>query len=189
MYFWILKIFIWYNETIFTQDAQLTYAFDESLIANINNYSKWLVGVINTTNRNCFRCNLTSVRNADYLRTFVTTYIEQGNTIISEGWQGYNWLNDANSGFNHLTFIHGQGQWGSGIQSTAHIESVWSFIKNNIKNTYHSIPRKGLYYFLKDAEFRFLMKNKTNNQILIKIKHILKYAMKNLIIIFIALII
>ena len=104
--------YIYDNETISTQDAELTYAVDESLIANINNSSKWLVGVINTTNRNYFRCNLTSVRNTDYLRRFITTYIEPGNTIISDGWQGYNWLNDANSGFNHLTFIHGQGQWG-----------------------------------------------------------------------------
>ena len=39
-----------------------------------------------------------------------------------------------------------------------------AFFKNNIKDMYHWMPKKDIYYFLKVAEFRFLMKNKTKKQ-------------------------
>lgn len=62
-----------------------------------------------------------------------------------------NWLNNHNSGYNHISFIHGQGNWGYGLQSTSHIESVWSFLKNNIRDMYLCIQKKGIYYFLKES--------------------------------------
>ena len=41
---------------------------------------------------------------------------------------------------------------------------------------YHNMPTNGFYYFIKEAEFRFLMKNKTNSQLLNNIKKIIRFC-------------
>ena len=41
---------------------------------------------------------------------------------------------------------------------------------------YHNMPAKGLYYFIKEAEFCFLMKNKTYQELLKIIKNFIKYS-------------
>lgn len=146
------------------------------MFTTIDNSPQWVVGIISTTDRTKFRCNITTTRNANYLRNFITRYIQRGNTIISDGWNGYMWLNNANTGYNHISFIHGQGNWGYGNTSTSHIESVWAYLKKSIKTMYHNMPTKGFYYFIKEAEFRFLMKNKTNSQLLNKIKKIIRFC-------------
>ena len=50
--------------------------------------------------------------------------------------------------------------FGEGIESTLNIESIWSTIKAKIKQTYIVIPNKNLFKFKREAEFKFLNKNK-----------------------------
>jgi len=85
---------IYEEEDISTQYNNNYFAVDESLFTTIDNSPQWVVGIISTTDRTKFRCNITTTRNANYLRNFIACYIQRGNTIISDGWNGYMWLNN-----------------------------------------------------------------------------------------------
>ena len=53
------------------------------------------------------------------------------------------------------------GSFGIGIQSTSHIESLWGILKHKIKSTYNVISSKNLIYFLKEAEYKHKLRNKS----------------------------
>ena len=95
---------------------------------------------------------MTTTRTSQYLNNFVTSYIERRNIIVSDGWSGYSFFIDDNSGYTHLTFNHGHGNFGHGVNSTSHIEGLWSYVKSSIKKIYHNILTKGLLYFIKESE-------------------------------------
>ena len=84
-------------------------------------------------------------------------------------------MNNNNSGYIHLSYNNGAGNWGIGVHSTSHIESMWACLKNYIKNIYYSIPSKGFYFYLKEGEFRFLNRNKNQKELLFIIEKIFKY--------------
>lgn len=113
------------------------------------------------------------------MQNFIHKYIKLGNTIISDGWNAYNFLSQPNSGYRHLVFVHGRGQWGRGVTSTSYIESVWSFFKSTLKSIYHSIPNIGFYFYLKETEFRFNTKNNNFNEKVSLLRRILKYNYNN----------
>lgn len=71
-------------------------------------------------------------------------------------------MNASNLVYNHIDFNNGAGNWRDGNISTSHIESVWSFMKKSILNQYFCILYRGLYVFLKEAEFQFIMKNRSD---------------------------
>ena len=75
------------------------------------------------------RLNLTKIRNSSYLKRFVEGYVKKGNIIVIDGWLGYSFLNQDNSGYQNLSFNHGYGLFGEGINTTSHIESFWAFLK------------------------------------------------------------
>lgn len=66
---------IYEEEDISTQNNNNYFAVDESLFTTIDNSPQWVVGIISTTDRTKFRCNITTTRNANYLRNFITRYI------------------------------------------------------------------------------------------------------------------
>ena len=158
---------------ISTLNGNNNYAIDESLFTHINNENLWVIGIVDTGNN--FRCNISKIRNNIYLKKFIEKYIKKGNNIISDGWPGYSFLNNINSGYTHISYNHGAGNWGIGVYSTSHIEGMWSSLKNYIKNIYYSIPSKGFYYYLKEAEFRFMNRNKNNKEILLIMQKIFKF--------------
>ena len=53
------------------------------------------------------------------------------------------------------------GDFGLGLNSTSHIESIWSQLKAIIKKIYYVIPKKNLLYFIREGEWRIKNKNKT----------------------------
>jgi hypothetical protein len=63
-------------------------------------------------------------------------------------------------GYSRSVHIHGGGDFGIGITSTSHIESIWSQLKSILKKIYYVIPSKNFFYFLKEAEWRVKNKNK-----------------------------
>ena len=97
-----------------------------------------MIGAINNKTKN-FGLETVFTRNSDILKKFVYKYIEKGNTIVSDGWAGYNFLNN-NQDYNHIVHIHGGGDFGFGITSTSYIEGLWINIKSKIKSIYHIIP-------------------------------------------------
>ena len=48
------------------------------------------------------------------------------------------------------------------MTSTSHMESIWSIIKAKIKNIYYVIPNKNLFSFIREAEYKYLIIDKTN---------------------------
>ena len=89
----------------------------------------WAVGIIKNSNLNNVRLNLTRIRYSTYLKRFVEGYVKKGNIIATDGQQGYSFINQANSDYKHLSFNHGHGLFGEGINTTSHIESFWTFLK------------------------------------------------------------
>ena len=76
---------------------------DESLINHINNKKVWLFGIINNKATD-FRIEGAYNRDTNTLSNFIRTYVEKGNVIISDGWQGCNYMNSPDSGYQHLTY-------------------------------------------------------------------------------------
>jgi len=61
----------------------------------------------------------------------------------------YQWISRPFSGY-----IQSMHNLGHGLDSTIHIESLWSILKSLIKNTYNIIPHEDFILFLKESEFR-----------------------------------
>ena len=83
---------------------------------------------------------ISPIRDAETLKSIITTHIKIGNVIISDNWASYHWLKNPNNGYIHNAHSHGQGDFGLGTDSTSHIEQLWAHLKNIIKNIYHTIP-------------------------------------------------
>ena len=62
-----------------------------------------------------FRIEASFNRDATILSKFIYKYVEIGNTIVSDGWAGYNFLNSAESGFSHINHLHQGGIFGFGL--------------------------------------------------------------------------
>lgn len=109
------------------------FAIDECQFTHTNkNKAVWVIGVINNRIKN-FRLDTVFTRNSDILKKFVYKYFEKGNTIVSNGWARYKFLNN-NQDYNHIVHIHGGGDFVFGIISTSYIEGLWSNIKSKIKS-------------------------------------------------------
>ena len=99
--YYILK----YESEEFAQENRWAYyAADESEFTHIDNKSIWVVNVINTNTKE-FRLEVTKSREAINLKKLklISKFIPPGNYIITDGWSGYNWLNDH--GYTRLSII------------------------------------------------------------------------------------
>ena len=81
---------------------------------------------------------------------------------------GYLFLNDVNLGYQHLSHNHGGGDFGYGNQSKSHIESILGILKAKIKSVYNIIPSKNLLHFVRETEFKYKNRLKTNDEKLIE---------------------
>ena len=66
------------------------------------------------------------------------------------------------NGYTKEVHNHGAGDFGIGIYSTSYIESLWKSLKDLIKKTYNMIPNIYFTKFLREAEWKYLNRNKTN---------------------------
>lgn len=93
-------------EEISTKNANEHFIIDESEFTSLNGEQILVCGIINSLNK--------------YYRVEVITR----NIIESHGWGGYNWLNANNSGYRHKFHAHGSHNFGFGLESTSHFESL-----------------------------------------------------------------
>ena len=149
------------------KDANEFFSIDETLICHKDGKQLWLLGAVNN-NTKSFRIEGTYSRDTEATKKFIEKFIEKGNTIITDGWMSYNYLDQVNSGYTHIKYNHGAGSFGFGIQSTSHIESIWSQIKAKIKATYITIPHKKILHFVREAEYKILLKKCGDNDSKIK---------------------
>ena len=59
---------------------------------------------------------------------------------------------------------HCAGDFGIGIYFTSYIEFLWQSLKDLIKKTYNMIPNIYFTKFLREAEWKYLNRNKTNSE-------------------------
>ena len=97
-------------EFISEENKRESFLADECLINHSNNEQIWVFGVVNNTPKK-FRIVGTISRDANAISKFIKTFIFPGNTIIADSWAGYNWLNDINSRYRHISFNHSNGSF------------------------------------------------------------------------------
>lgn len=134
------------------------FSIDESEFVNISNQPIWVIGIINNLTKN-FLLEISKRRNEEVLKKIVTAHVKSGNTIVSDGWSGYNFLSRPDSQYTHSIHNHAHGDFGVGLDSTSHIEQLWSKMKTIIKQIYYIIPTENFFLFIWEAEFRIKIKN------------------------------
>ncbi len=91
-------------ETEVIGDANKKYYADESLITHYNNNQIWLFGVINNPTKK-FRIVYSFSRDSSTLSLFIKKFVTLGSQIVTDSWGGYNWIDSAESGYQHITII------------------------------------------------------------------------------------
>ena len=142
------------------KDKNRVFSIGESLfLTDKNDNQVWVIGAVDNITKD-FRVDMAFKRNEAVLKTFITNYIEKGNKLITDGWNGYLFIDEMN-GYSREVHIHGASDFGLGINSTSHIESICSQLKATIKQIYYIIPHENFILYLREAEWR--IKNKTKN--------------------------
>lgn len=86
----------------------ITVALDETLITHCGGEQVWLIGAINTINKN-IRLDILPSRDVNILKIFVKNHIIPDTNITKEGWVGYTFLHDDDSVWTHKSHNHGHG--------------------------------------------------------------------------------
>ena len=145
------------------------------LFVYIGDIYKRLIGIINNRSRE-IRREIVDNRTTETMKNIINRYIPKGNIIVTDDFASYRWLDDPSSGYAHSVHNHGHGNFGSGLDSTSHIEALWSNLKSLIKTVYTVIPKENFSLFLREAEFRRNFKKFNNNNIMKEYDEIAKYV-------------
>ena len=116
-------LIVYQTEELGFEQEHGIFAVDESLFNHINSNQIWVLGIINTSSK-CFRLEATLDRSEQTLKKFIEIYVKGGNSIVSDGWRGYYFLNHEESNYEHITTNHLIGNFGTGLQSWSHIEAL-----------------------------------------------------------------
>ena len=136
---------------------------DESLISHKNGRQLWLLGIIKNTSKE-FRIEASFLRDIPTIKIFIKKFVETGNTIVTDCRNAYNYLDNAHSGYIHIKKLLNVGSFGIGLHSTPHIEPILAQIKSKIKETYHSIPNNSLIHYVKETEYKIIIKKNSNKE-------------------------
>ena len=128
------------------------------------------IGIIESSTKK-FPIEGTLQRKNDTLKKFISKFVKSGNIIITDNWAGYDYLDREDSSYVHVKYSHGRRQFGYDHTSTSHIESLWGILKQKIKATYTVIPSKNIMHFIKEAEYKYIIKEKSYDE---KIKDFFK---------------
>ena len=89
-------------------------AVDESLFNHVNTNQIWVFGIISTSSK-CFRLEGNLDSSEHTLKKFIEIYVKGGNSIVSDGWRGYYFLNREDSNYEYITTNHLIGNFGRGL--------------------------------------------------------------------------
>jgi len=85
------------------------------------------------------------------LTAFVKANIEEGSTVRTDGWVGYNGLRAA--GYKHRPVVEGTAERASKV--LPHIHRVFSNLKTWLMGTHHGVSHQHLQAYLNEFTFRF----------------------------------
>ena len=100
-----------------------SFTIDESNFYSDRNSTTLVIGIINITPRKR-RLEFSHDRNSNTLKKNIGVNIKKGNIIISDSKGAYRWLDNGNSGYVHSNHTQALGNFGSGEDSTSHIEQL-----------------------------------------------------------------
>ena len=106
-------------ERLAGNNAHQILCVDESLFTHTEGAQTWVVGILNV-NTDEIRLKVVPDRSDATLKTIIQRHVGTGNTYYSDSWMGYNFLNQANSGYIHNVVNHNHGIFGL----TSKIEGV-----------------------------------------------------------------
>ena len=160
-------LYIIYNVEILGEENQnLYFSADECMFGHEFDEPVWILGIINNTNKD-FRLEIANSRDTNTIKAFISRHVKKGNKICTDGWPSYDYLDEPDSDYIRYKHNHGQGDFGYGLESTSHIEGLWANLQAIIKNTYRVMPHGNLLKFIKEAEFKFKLRN-LNDELKIK---------------------
>lgn len=84
------------------------------------------------------------------------------------------WINLVQDILESEIFIT-RGNFSVGSQSTSHIVGLWRHLKERIKKTYHIIPAKNIIIFIREVEYKYLIRNKNYEEKIRDFFECLKY--------------
>ena len=93
-------------------NANDNIAIDKALFCYTTQNKKiWLIGLINTLTK-YFRIEAVNERSRNNIEKIIRHNISECNSIITNDFTRYNWINNRNSDYNHIIHIHGQNDLG-----------------------------------------------------------------------------
>ncbi len=161
---------VYHTEILGYTNSRGYFAADQSLFSHRANTQIWLLGIIETFTKK-FHIEGTLQRNIDTLIKFISKFVKFGNTIIADNWAGYDYLDREDSCYVPIKHNIGRGKFVYSHISTSHIESLWGILKLVIKATYTVIQSKNIMHFIKEAEYKYIIKEKSYDE---KIKDFLE---------------
>jgi len=118
-------LFVVYETEILGDENKGGYfSVDESMFGHVNGNQYWLLGIVDNSNHDDFRIDFEETRDTDSIKAFISKHVKIGKNICTDGWTGYNYLDQFNSGYNRFRHNLGGGDFGFGVESTSHIESI-----------------------------------------------------------------
>ncbi len=107
-------------------NKKLVVEADESLFTHSNGQQMWVFGLY-CRNKQEARCFSVVDRSSEVLISIINDHVPIGSHIYTDGWASYIQL--PRLGFTHTIVNHREG-FGYGDNTTNHIESLWSELKN-----------------------------------------------------------
>jgi transposase-like protein len=113
-----------------------------------------VAGAVEVRGQKMGRVRLSAVRtaSADQLVGFLSAAVEEGSTVITDGWQGYASL--KREGYHHEARVEGKPERAPEI--LPHIHLIFSNLKTWLMGTHHgSVRKQHLQAYLNEFAFRF----------------------------------
>ena len=86
---------LYQSELLGPKDSHQTFSSDENLFSNTHIGEQiWVLGIVDNLTKD-FRLDLSLDRNQERIKSVITQYVESGNTIVTDGWQDYNFLDTS----------------------------------------------------------------------------------------------
>ena len=130
--------------------------------------SLWIVGGVDEEGR-VFMVE-TERRNASTLEHIITSYVERGSIIHSDGWRGYRSLSELGYEYVHETVIHEREFVSSTGVHTNRIEGLWSAFKRKYRSVTNK-KKEMVSSYIAEWMFRRLHKGRVLSELIKSINH------------------
>ena len=91
------------------------------------------------------------------LKEIITNHIYGGYYVVIDSWSGYNYIDIADN--DHHVYNYNRGNFWHEVDTTSRIEGTWRKLKYYLKKIYAKIRSINFIFFIKEVEFRRMMRN------------------------------